>query len=310
MAHGTNPPVVVGVDGTDHSDRAVRYAIAESRRRHTAITLVHAVTETPPTAAKLPYYSLESFIEVGQRIVGGAKKLVLESDPDIQVSTSVQAGSRVKILVAAGDQGSVIVLGHRSRSLTGRIVASSTTTGVAARAHCPVISVPESWVTNEERGTLVVGVDKPEAAHQVLDIAFREARRRSASLVVLNAWKLPTAYEDLEASVAAVEDWRKYTSESMDNALAPFRERYPGVPLEVDIRYEYPGPALVNSTKTADLIIVGRRGHGAPWGIYLGSLARLLIRKGRCPVQVVPQHPPEGLEYDERFTVDGEESNL
>jgi hypothetical protein len=53
----------------------------------------------------------------------------------------------------------------------------------------------------------------------------------------------------------------------MEKTLAPFRETYPEVDVEVDLRHEFAGPALLKATEDADLIVVGRRGHGAPLGI-------------------------------------------
>lgn len=307
MVKEINLPVVVGIDGSEQSDRAVRYALTEARRRGTGITLVHAVHETAPMAAMLPLYSVEAFTEVGRRLVDDAERLALDIDPAVEISTSVKGGSRVGILVDAGQHASAIVLGHRSRSLAGRVLTSSTTTGVAARAHCPVVSVPDSWVEGSEIGRVVVGVDESHAAHDALDLGFREAGRRKAKLVALHAWKLPTAYDDIAYSQATVDEWLASATEEMNKTLAPFRESYPDVEIELDLRHEFAGQALIAATENADLIVVGRRGHGAPWGIYLGSLARLLIREGKCPVEVVPQHPKDVPEAEERLLGTAEE---
>jgi nucleotide-binding universal stress UspA family protein len=292
--------VVVGVDGSEHGDRAVRFGAAEARRRRAPVTLVNAVHETAPMAAMLPLYSVEAFTEVGRRLVQDAEKLLATVAPELEVGTSVRAGSRVGVLVEAGEHGGVVVLGHRSRHGTGRVLASSTTTGVAARAHCPVVSVPETWTGEEAFGRVVVGVDASEASHDALAHAFAEARRRSATLSVLHAWRLPTAYDDIVWSRGEVEDWMHTAAEEMDKTLAPFREAAPDVPVEVDLRHEYAGPALLSASSGADLVVVGRRGHGSPFGIYLGSLARMLVREGRCPVVVVPQHARHTPTAEER----------
>jgi nucleotide-binding universal stress UspA family protein len=200
------------------------------------------------------------------------------------------------------------VLGHRSRSLAGRVLTHSTTTGVAARSHCPVVSVPDGYVAGEERGRVVVGIDQSEASHEALDVAFGEARRRKATLVALHAWRLPTAYDDIDYSRVAVDEWMSTAGEEIDKTLAPFREVYPDVEVEVDLRHEYAGSALLDATEDADLIVVGRRGHGAPLGIYLGSLARLLIREAKCPVEVTPQHPRHAPVAEERLLAEEEVS--
>ena len=36
-------------------------------------------------------------------------------------------------------------------------------------------------------------------------------------------------------------------------------------------------------------------------GVYLGSLARMLIREGRCPVEVAPQHGRHQPKVEDRL---------
>jgi nucleotide-binding universal stress UspA family protein len=283
-------PVVAGVDGSEESDRAVRFALAEARRRDVGVLLVHVVPVSAPLGGRFPQFDVDYFTDVSRRIVDDAERLAQDIDPEIEVSTMLKVGHRVATLVESGEQASAIVLGHRSRSLLGRVLTSSTTTGVAARAHCPVISVPEDWDERSDVGRIVVGVDESEAAHDALDLGFREARRRRASLVALHAWKLPIVYDSTGYAATMLEDWRTPAAEAMDKTLAPFREAYPEVEVEVDLQHEFAGHALLKATEHADLIIVGHRGHGAPVGISLGSLARLLIREGTCPVEISPQH--------------------
>lgn len=301
MVKESRLPVVVGVDGSQQSERALRFAAAEARRRHSGVLLMHAVHNVAPLAGVLPPFAVKEFAEVGRRLVDDAERLALDIDPAMEISKSVKAGSRVGVLADAGVHASAIVLGHRSRPLAARVLMSSTTTGVAARAHCPVISVPEDWIEGSEAGRIVVGVDGSDAAHDALDLGFREARRRGACLVALHAWRLPTAYEGVGSAGTAAEDWRTAAAALMDTTLIPFRETYPDVEIEVDLRYEYAGPALLAASEDADLIVVGRRGHGAPWGIYLGSLARMLIREGKCPVEVSPQHRRDAPKAEERL---------
>ncbi len=307
MVKDMNLPVVVGVDGSEQSDRAVRYAVREARRRGVGVMLVHAVHETAPMAAMLPLYSVEAFTEVGRRLVEDGTEIAHEVDPQVAVKTSVRAGGRVGVLVELGEHASAIVLGHRSRSLAGRVLTSSTTTGVAARAHCPVISVPDAWSEAEDKGRVVVGVDESDASHDALVLAFHEAARRKAALVVLHAWKLPTAYDDIGYVQVSGEEWMASATEQLDKMLAPFREVHPDVTVEVDLRHEFAGPAMVSATEDADLMVVGRRGHGAPLGIYLGSLARMLIREGACPIEVAPQHGRHEPKAEERHIATADE---
>lgn len=301
MTNQTSRTVVVGVDGSENSDLAIRYAVAEARRRGTGITLVHAVHETAPMAAMLPLYSVEILAREGRLLVEDGERRVLELDPDLEVGSSVEAGSSVGVLVDAAKRAEVIVLGHRSRTLAGRVLTSSTTVGVAARAHCPTVSVPVTWTPHHQHGRVVVGLDDSEPAHDALAVAFAEARRRGAALTVLHAWRLPAMYDDIVAARVWVDDWRATAPEHMEKTLAPWREAYPDVALESSFRHDWPGPALLDASEQADLLVVGRRGHGAPLGFYLGSIARLLLREAHCPVMVAPHRGRRDLAPEDRL---------
>jgi nucleotide-binding universal stress UspA family protein len=264
------------------------------------VRLVHAVHETAPMAPMLPLISVETFAEVGRRIVHEAEQQVRELDPTQSVESVVTPGSAVHVLSAAGEHARMIVLGHRDRSLLGRVLTSSTTTGVGARAHCPVVSVPSTWTATHVTGRIVVGVDDSAPAKDALALAFSMAAERGARLEVLHAWKLPSAYDDIIVSRVMLEDWKDHATAEMHKTLAPWREEYPDVEVEIDIRHQYAAPALVGASEGADAVVIGRRGHGAPLGVYLGAVARTLIREARCPVVVAPHRRPQDVLPEQR----------
>ncbi|MGH3333764.1 MAG: universal stress protein [Nocardioidaceae bacterium] len=296
-------PIVVGVDGTDQSSRAVRFAVQEAKRYGCGVFLVHAIHETAPLAPMLPLISIETLEEVGEKIVADARQLVRDiAEDDVPVATLVKPGTRAQVLCTAGENARMIVLGHRDRSLLGRVFTSATTTGVGARAHCPVVCIPSTWTAGHEFARVVVGLDGSAPSKDALALAFQAAADREAKLTVLHAWKLASGYDDIIASRVMVDDWLKHAGAQMDEIVAPWRELYPDVEVEIDLRHQYPAHALVGATEGADLIVVGRRGHGAPLGIYLGSIARTLIREARCPVEIAPHHRPEEASTDRRMT--------
>lgn len=285
----TSLPVVVGVDGDAQSDRALRYAVAEAHRHGAGITVVHAINETQPIATPVALYNVDAFGDVARRLVTDAEKVVHELDPELSVRTVVEPGPCADVLARVGDHASAIVVGHRDRSLVSRILTHSVATGVAARAHSPVVVVREGWEEPQEPGPVVVGVDEATTEHDALEVAFAEAERRGRRLVVLHAWRLPTAYDAQLVSQVAVEEWRAEAVDRLSSALAPLRKEHADVEVEVDARHEHPASALVKASVGADLVVVGRRGHAAPFGHHLGSTGRALIREAACPVMVAPQ---------------------
>ena len=286
-------PVVVGVDGSDEGLRAVRYAVREAQRAGCGLRLVHAAPETVPMAPMLPLVSVETIDRVSHRIVNEAKQLAYDlTDGDLEVEKVIKSGSRVRVLVDASEDARMVVLGHRDRSLLGRVFTHSTCTGVAARATCPVVGIPAAgWTFGTEHGRVVVGVEGPAHAQEALAVAFAAASERHAKLAVVHAWKMQSPYDDLIAARVSDEEWIRSAKQMLEEILGDWREAYPEVEVEIDVRHEYTASALVQATEHADLLMLGRRGGTAVGGLFLGSTVRTLIREALCPVVVAPPRP-------------------
>ena len=53
------------------------------------------------------------------------------------------------------------------------------------------------------------------------------------------------------------------------------------------IVYGHPAVVLVDASRTADLLVVGNRGHGAFTGMLTGSVSMHCVNNANCPVVVV-----------------------
>jgi len=47
--------------------------------------------------------------------------------------------------------------------------------------------------------------------------------------------------------------------------------------------------ALVGTSVGADMLVVGKRGHGGFAGLVLGSVSQHCVQHAPCPVTVIPQ---------------------
>jgi nucleotide-binding universal stress UspA family protein len=139
---------------------------------------------------------------------------------------------------------------------------------------------------------VVVGVDDPAASGGLLEAAFAAAAGRGAPLTVLHTWHLPGPYDDLVVERVSGQAWHDQAVEDIEKAIAPLRVEHPAVRVEVDVRHQLPAAALMGAGEGAGLLLVGRRGRGAPLGFHLGGVARVLLTRAHCPVEIVPLHRP------------------
>ena len=74
--------------------------------------------------------------------------------------------------------------------------------------------------------------------------------------------------------------------ERLLDQLAGWREKYPEVRVEALVSHAGAAAVLVGVSRTAQLVVVGSRGHGAVAGTLLGSTGLQLIHHADCPVLI------------------------
>lgn len=137
--------IVVGVDGSEHSLKAVAYAAAEADREGQPLTVVHAYNAPDPVAdAGLAPVELQRLISEQERLVLAETVAGLSSSyPDLAIKTLSKAHEEpVKALVEASAHAKLLVLGSRGRGGFSRMLLGSTVHGVLSHLSCPTIVIP------------------------------------------------------------------------------------------------------------------------------------------------------------------------
>jgi nucleotide-binding universal stress UspA family protein len=128
-----NELLVVGLDGTDRSHDALRFAIAEARLRGGSVEIITAWKEEQGADG----------LEKAQQIQEQARAAVLgDHDGEPPVSFQVVAGRPEHVLVDASSRATLLVVGaHGVRSI--RHTALGSISEYTARlAYCPVVVIP------------------------------------------------------------------------------------------------------------------------------------------------------------------------
>jgi nucleotide-binding universal stress UspA family protein len=138
--------IVVGIDGSEASSRALRWALEEARCRNLPVRAVmvwesHAVLSGPAPMLLRPELAPHRIKRQHQqelaRIVGEA--LAGAQEPD--VVTELAEGRTADVLEGHSEGAALLVLGDRGhRHLTNAL--GSTAMRCAHKARCPVVIVP------------------------------------------------------------------------------------------------------------------------------------------------------------------------
>lgn len=279
--------VTVGVDGSERGYVAVRYAAREAGRLGVPLDIVHAIAAYIPDAPGMtPMMPDPLFESYGAEILARARTVARGAVPTLVVETHLRLGHPAKQLLALTPGASLIVLGNRGPISLDRVWTGVTVTGVADRAPCPMIVVPADYEPDDVHRRILVGVQYPAAAAELFNRAFPLADALDAELVILHAWRLEGAYDDVIAE-RAISERQHERVELIEQELGGYRHAFPGVSVRVYIRHEDPAHALVRVTSGADRLLMLRATHDEVT-TRLGRVARAVLRDARCPVEVVP----------------------
>ncbi|MGH3483674.1 MAG: universal stress protein [Nocardioidaceae bacterium] len=278
-------PIVIGVDGSEHSLSALHWAADRGNDRGWPVRIVHALDDA---ARRTPYFSPEIVDEAARRIVDDARAVVADRTHGTAIETLVAIGTPPDALLQAAQDSQMIVLGRRGSGAFGTLLLGSTSFAVASRAPGPVVVVPET-VRPDFNGPVIVGVDGSPRCLDAVEFGFDFADRTGWPLHAIHVWDVPNVYgwDDEPGKHQRRSRLERDARLTISETLAGKRERYPNVEVQEKPMRGHPVASLVASTNDASLLVVGGSGHGELGGVGLGSVARGVLQHAYGPVAVV-----------------------
>jgi nucleotide-binding universal stress UspA family protein len=144
---------------------------------------------------------------------------------------------------------------------------------------------------------ILVGIDGSEYSPAALRLAGRLASALAAPLHVITclgfsdfylpAHLPPGGNLDTAAELEAIA--RRLMEQAIDRAFGQERPEH----LSAVVRVGSPAKVLVEESRNAQLLVVGRRGHGGLLGQLIGSVSAACAAHAHCPVVVVSQDAEE-----------------
>ena len=141
------PGIVVGVDGSPNSERALDWAMKQAVAVRAPLTVI-AVHEVPksywgriPVVGAVDESLLESLRQAAEEMTQKAAGRLGDAGP-ASVTVHAVNGFVVKELVDASQDADLVVVGSRGGSGLGRLLAGSVSSEVVQHSACPVVIVP------------------------------------------------------------------------------------------------------------------------------------------------------------------------
>ncbi|WP_306330290.1 universal stress protein [Streptomyces venezuelae] len=285
--------IVAGVDGSPESLAAADWAAREALHRDLPLRLAHAWRWEP---IDLPLVQDRATQErVADEVLRAAEATVAARYPALTVRAEVLRDTPVAALLGAEEQAEMLVIGSRGHGAVAGFLLGSYGQQIIAGATRPVVAVRsrDGEPAEPPAGQVLVGQHGgPEDSAAALGFAFATAAARGAALRAVRAWSLPALYTYSPASMRLADEAGglvPYEEKALREALAPWRERYPDVPVSEHVELGSAGQVLLSASGPAQLLVVGRRARRGAIGPRIGSVAHAALHLAPCPVAVVPQ---------------------
>jgi len=308
-ARAEDSVVLVGIDGSAASRRALGRALEEARVRNWAVRLLSASPRIEVGDPGTGVRATRAATRDNAEHLADARAVAEATGAPVEVVEAT--GDAARAIVKASRSAALVVLGKRGRgrALRGRL--GSVSAAVAARASCPVIIVPDPQERSVDphegygdfalepadpvraedvdlTGRVVVGIDalgpRGPAVAQAVDYALRHGR--VLALVSVNAVlaEAPSGFqEEFDAGRYVQEADRK-----LAEIAGEIMHRHSGLTVEHRMYLGHPAGILTGASRTADLLVVGSRGIGGLRGLLLGSVSQAVLHDSESPVMVVP----------------------
>ncbi|WP_328745228.1 universal stress protein [Streptomyces sp. NBC_00285] len=308
--------VTVGLDGSSESRAAAEWAAREARLRGLPLKLVNVAEPVPTPMAQAPLLGAEpqqhgtGRSETGAPPAAGWGWICRESaeglrlrHPGVEITAEQVSGRPGEVLAHLAEDAALLVLGSRGMSGVGGFLVGSVGLAVVAHAERPVVLVRAGEQAADEHlmdpagipsaaapyRPVVLGLDTDDPDPSLVEFAFDAAGRRATSLRVVHGWNPPPYYAyGLSSDLELHTELSRQQATALTDLLRPWRQKFPAVEVVEESRYGTAAIHLVDASREASLVVVGRRIRRSPLGARVGPVTHAVLHHSTAPVAVVP----------------------
>jgi nucleotide-binding universal stress UspA family protein len=138
--------IVVGVDGSVDSQRALDWALREAVLRHAKVIAVHAWRLPAIGGAELvaPVIDPDELEESARAVLGESIDAAAREHPDVAVQQVVVCGSAAEALIELSHDADLVVVGSRGHGGFAGLLLGSVSQQCVHHASCPVVVIPRA----------------------------------------------------------------------------------------------------------------------------------------------------------------------
>jgi nucleotide-binding universal stress UspA family protein len=141
------PGIIVGIDGSHHSTRALEWALREAAIQHAPLTVltVHSVPASAwtgnPILVERDADDQEKMLKAAEELTHKAVSQLGEARPD-SITVRAVSGFPAREIIDESRDADLVVVGSRGAGGFAKLMMGAVSSQVVGHAHCPVVVVP------------------------------------------------------------------------------------------------------------------------------------------------------------------------
>jgi nucleotide-binding universal stress UspA family protein len=141
--YAEGPRIVAGVDGSDSSLSALRWAIRQAGVTGAAVDAVAAWHYPVSSYGYVPVGDAEDydFQKITEKVLADAISSTLDPGSDVRVRSHGIEGHAAQVLIDASDGAELLVVGSRGHGGFTEALLGSVSQHCVQHAHCPVVVI-------------------------------------------------------------------------------------------------------------------------------------------------------------------------
>jgi nucleotide-binding universal stress UspA family protein len=140
--------IIVGVDGSEHSLKALRWALLEAAAQHAPVTVmtVHPAAVRPGATVFCPmplYADNDDDLEFARKAVWElVDKAISDTSDNVPAIVRLVRGDPATELLREASDADMLVVGSRGAGGFTRLMMGSVSTKIVHHAICPIVVIP------------------------------------------------------------------------------------------------------------------------------------------------------------------------
>ena len=279
---------LVGVDGSDRSDRALEWAARRASETGAALTLLSVVD---PDAARVLDYELEDMREIARRVLGLSKLRVEQRHPGVEMVERVVEGPIIESIIDAAEGHDMVVMSSHHGATVGETLGGAKGLKVSVSVDVPCAIIPADWSAEEEGDGVLVGIGPDGASECAIAFGVEEALREGCELELVSSWDRPPLFSHSDVRHdGAVETYGDQLQRALDARIGSLGIQHPDLRATGEAVEATPASrVLIERSAGKKMLVMGTHSRNALGRALFGSVCHSVLLNLRVPTVVVPQ---------------------